>query len=321
MMDIIARAAHRASAKGGLPIYSAILVRQGDVVASDGVTTVIQRCAALKKFTFAVDAMRFLAAVRATDGKPKLNITDGGKLTVSRGKFRAILPLMDEENYPVPCTVADGTPLPGNFLSQLALIAPFIARDKARPWAMSVKIDAAAMYAANGVVLVRAEFDGWAGRDVVLPLAAVEALLGAKIAPNTLALTDHSASFRYDDMVLVTALLSHKWPDIARLLSDVGEQLPVPDGLADAIERVKPFCPTSTLAIISLTADGRVCTADGDISSSQDGFTFTQDTAFDAGWLLSVLAVANTIDLTKYPAVVPFVGAGIRGVLAGVKRG
>ena len=175
------------------------------------------------------------------------------------------------------------------------------------------------MCATNGVVLLCADLAEYHGGDVTLPLAAVDALLQLKAAPHTLAVTDTSAVFRYDGMILVASLLAHTWPDLSRLLADIGEQSAVPDGLADAIKRVKPFCPNSEHAIIRLTADGNVCTADGDSSGSQAGFTFAQDTSFDADWLLSVLTLATTIDFAKYPAAVPFAGDGVRGVIMGTR--
>jgi len=322
VIEELTKAARIASDKNGLPIMAAVLVRDGTLTAGNGAVTLTVPCPDLAGHTFAVDADRFLATVKACDGAPKIKITDGGKLSVTHGKFRALIPLMDADNYPVPTPDEDvGDVCPSDFMELLATIAPFIATDKARPWATGVKLSADTMLATSGTTMVSAETTGALFRtNAVLPTAAVEALLGIKAPPTTLLLTVNSAMFRWaDGSVMTVTLLAYDWPDMTKLLTDAGDQQPVPEGLADAVKRIKPFCPNKDHAIIRLTADGKVCTADGDSSGSQDGFSFAKDSAFIADELLAVLALAETIDLAAYPAAVPFAGGKVRGVIAGVR--
>lgn len=321
MIEELTKVTRVASDKGGLPIMAAVLVRDGALTAGNGAVSLTVPCPDLAGHTFAVDADRFLAAVKAADGAPKLKLTDGGKLSVVHGKFRALIPLMDADNYPSPVPDEDtGDVCPGDFMELLATIAPFMATDKARPWATGVKLIGDIMLATNGTVAVSAKMQGEFKGSAVIPIAAVEALLSIKAAPATLSLTTNSATFRWaDGSVMTVALLAYDWPDMTKLLADAGDQRPVPDGLADAVKRIKPFCPNRDHAIIRLTADGKVCTADGDSSGSQDGFSFAKDAAFIADELLAVLALAETIDLGAYPAAVPFAGGKTRGVIAGVR--
>lgn len=321
MLEELTKAARVASDKGGLPIMAAVLVRDGTLTAGNGAVSLTVPCPDLAGHTFAVDADRFLAAVKAADGAPKLKMTDGGKLSVVHGKFRALIPLMDADNYPAPTPDEDaGDACPADFMELLATLAPFIATDKARPWATGVKLTGYVMLATNGTVAVSAKTQGAFKSSAVIPLAAVEALLGIKASPATLLLTTNSATFRWaDGSVMTVALLSYDWPDMTKLLADGGNQQPVPEGLADAVKRIKPFCPNKDHAIIRLTADGKVCTADGDSSGSQDGFSFANESAFIADELLAVLALAETIDMAGYPVAVPFAGGKVRGVIAGVR--
>ena len=323
MIEELTKAARIASDKGGLPIMAAVLVKDGVISAGNGAVSIRVPCPDLAGHSFAVDADRFLAAVKASDGAPKLKLTDGGKLSVTHGKFRALIPLMDADNYPVAEYPETGAACPLAFIDQLRRVAPFIATDKARPWAIGAMLKgngSSAIIATNGTTLVRGYLDGALDRDAVLPLTGVEALLGVKSDPDRIAITANACVFYWPDgTVMSVRLLAHQWPDIDKLLDAPADYQPVPLGLADAIKRVMPFCPNKDHPIIRLTADGKVCTADGDSSGVVGGFTFAQDSAFIASELLAVLELADRINLSAYPAAVPFSGEQVHGVLAGVR--
>lgn len=323
MIEELTKAARIASDRGSLPIMAAVLVRDSTITAGNGAVSIRVPCPDLGGSTFAVDADRFLAAVKASDGAPKLKLTDGGKLSVTHGKFRALIPLMDADNYPVVDYPESGEPCPRDFIEQLRRVAPFIATDKARPWATGAMLKgagSAAIIATNGTTLIRGYLDGALERDAVLPLAGVEALLGIKADPDRIAFTTNACIFYWPDgTVLSIQLLAHQWPDIEKLLDAPADCPLVPEGLADAIKRVMPFCPNKGQPIIRLTATGDVCTADGDSSGVVGGFTFEQDSSFIATELLAVLELASRIDLGVYPAAVPFTGEQVHGVLAGVR--
>ena len=320
MIEELTKAARIASDKGGLHIMAAVLVKDGTISAGNGAVSIRVPCTDLAEHTFAVDADRFLAAVKASDGAPKLKLTDGGKLSVTHGKFRALIPLMDADNYPTTEHPETGEPCPHDFIDQLRRVHSFIATDKARPWATGAMLKGAAIIATNGTTLVRGYLDGTLARDAVLPLVGVEALLGVKSNPDRLAITANACVFYWPDgTVMSIQLLAHQWPDIDKLLDAPTDCQPVPEGLADAIKRVMPFCPNKDHSIIRLTADGKVCTADGDSSGVVGGFIFAQDSAFIASELLAVLELADKINLAAYPAAVPFSGERVHGVLAGVR--
>lgn len=322
MLEELQIAVKIASDKGTLPIFGAVLIQGGTITGINNAVTVHVPCPDLAKHAFAVDAERFLAAVRASDGAPKLKVTDS-KLSVTHGKFRALIPLMDAENYPSVPYPKTGEPCPKDFVEQLRRVAPFIATDKARPWATGALLKgkgSAAIIATNGITLVRGYLDGALERDAVLPLAGVEALLGIKAVPERIAFTSNACVFYWPDgTALSIQLLAHQWPDIEKLLDAPADCPLVPEGLADAIKRVMPFCPNKDHPVVRLTADGKVCTADGDSSGSVGGFTFAQDSAFIAEELLGVLKLADRINLAEYPAAVPFTGEHVHGVLAGVR--
>ena len=323
MLEELTKAARIASDKGGLRIMAAVLVREGTITAGNGAVSIRVPCSDLAGHTFAVDADRFLAAVKSSDGAPKLKLTDGGKLSVTHGQFRALIPLMDADNYPIAEYPDTGDTCPHDFIEQIRRVAPFIATDKARPWATGAMLKGAgssAIIATNGTTLVRGYLDGSLERDAVLPLAGVEALLGIKAMPDRIAITDNACVLYWPDgTVMSIQLLAHQWPDVGKLLDAPADYQPVPEGLADAIKRVMPFCPNKDHPIIRLTVDGKVCTADGDSSGVVGGFTFAQDSAFIASELLAVLELADKINLAAYPAAVPFSGVQVHGVLAGVR--
>lgn len=143
MIEELTKAARIASDKGGLPIMAAVLVRDGTITAGNGAVSINVPCPDLAGHTFAVDAGRFLAAVKASDGSPKLKLTDKAKLSVTHGKFRALIPLMDADNYPVVDYPESGESCPRDFIKQLRRVAPFIATDKSRPWATGAMLNGA----------------------------------------------------------------------------------------------------------------------------------------------------------------------------------
>lgn len=269
-----------------------------------------------------VQAIPFIKAVDACDGQPELNITAGGKLTVKRGKFRSTLPLSKQEDFPLQVfddgreTVCENiAPL----IPVLRRIRPFIGEDASRPWACGAMFKDGYVYATNNVVMARIPWDVPDGVIFNLPSFAVNELIRIAEEPDSFFCNDNSATFCYDrgQRWMRSQLFSTGWPDVSNFFTLAG-LTPVPEGLLDAVQKVRPFCPDPKFPVIHLDEKG-VHTADGDMAASVGGAALP-DSKYRAEPLELVLGEAIFIDLTKYPAPVPFAGLnGLQGVIVGVK--
>jgi DNA polymerase III sliding clamp (beta) subunit (PCNA family) len=268
-----------------------------------------------------VPAVPFLKAITACDGAPVLNITDAGRLTIKKGSFRSILPLADGLTFPLQTLddQATATDKTDELIKKLRIIKPFIGDDASRPWSCGCLFADGYIYATNNVVMVRVPWGVPEGVRFNLPSFAVDELLRIGEQPDGFCFerSDTAVTFKYGDRWLRSQLFDTDWPDVGAFFNDEALE-PVPEGLRQAVEKILPFCPDSKFPLIILNSEG-VSTADGTMTASV-GDMELPDGRYRAEPLLAVLSHAISIDLTKYPAAVPFLGAGgLQGVMVGVK--
>lgn len=268
-----------------------------------------------------VPAVPFLRATDACDGQPELSITEAGRLMVRRGKFKSSLPLSPPESFPRSEPTVCGSSLYDfeDMLRALKTIRPFVGEDASRPWVCGVLLKDGYMYATNNVVMARIPFSkARNGYAINLPSFAVDEILRINEVPTSIEYDDVSMTLHYGDRWLRSHLFDAAWPDVEKFFAEVALQ-PVPAGLLEAVEKVLPFCPDAKFPVIRLSAEG-VHTADGEMSAQVDTCALPAS-KFRAEILTLVLAHATAIDLSKYPAPIPFSGMhGLRGVLVGIKQ-
>ncbi len=267
-----------------------------------------------------VPAVPFLRAVDACGGAPVLNITEGGRLTMKKGKFRSVLPLSDSTSFPLQTLEWEGHRdwKPGSGLIKiLRTIRPFIGEDASRPWACGVLFSDGYLYATNNVVMVRIPYTMPEGTQMNLPSYAVDELLRIGEDPERMLFDENKAAFHYGDRWMRSNLFDVAWPDVSKFFDEAALD-PVPEGLREAVEKIRPFCQDSKFPIITMNSEG-VHTAEGDMGASVEGYELP-DSKYRAEPLQLVLTHAKRIDLSKYPGPVPFVGDnGLEGVMIGVK--
>ena len=307
------------STKDLVPVLTNFHFYSGRVQGSNGRIT-IDAPLELGTVDITVPAVPFLRAVEACDGAPQLNITEGGRLTMKRGKFRSILPLSDNSAFPLQeiCDVPDSKWAPDSGLIKvLRTIRPFIGEDASRPWACGVLFKDGWLYATNNVVMVRLGYTMPEDIEINLPSYAVDELLRIGKDPVRVSYDSSYALFHYGESWLRSNLFDSQWPDVSKFFQQ--EKLaPVPEGLREAVEKIRPFCQDSKFPVIELNETG-VHTAEGDMGASVEGYELPYS-KYRAEPLQLVLSHAKTIDLTKYPGPVPFTADnGLEGVIIGVK--
>jgi DNA polymerase III sliding clamp (beta) subunit (PCNA family) len=264
-------------------------------------------------------AIPFVKAIeRCTSGTVAIHITPGGKLSVRSGKFRANVDCTDE-NEILDGIVPEGNEvsISGQVVPALRVLEPFIATDASRPWAMGVLLRNYSAYATNNIII--AEY--WIGAnmpEVNLPVAAIDELIRIGEEPIRVLMSDRSMTFFFTgDRWMRTQVLGVDWPDVEPILSLEADLSPVPAGIFEALETLKPF----------VEEEGRVYFRGTEITTSpHDGVGASIELdglptrgAFNYKYLMALEGRVDEIDFSKAPPVpCPFRGENMRGVILGM---
>jgi DNA polymerase III sliding clamp (beta) subunit (PCNA family) len=300
-----------------VPILTSFHIYDGRIQGCNGKLSIDTPCPDLVGFDFTVHAPGFLKAVDACGGEPTISQKEAGFLAISRGSFKARLPLSPHEEFPRQHPEGEmGEPIGGPLLPLLKQLSPFIGDDASRPWACGVLFRGGQAFATNNVVVAgvpAVKFE----RSLNLPSFLVDELLRIGKEPTSVLANNDQITFRFaDGSWIKSSLLSAEWPPVENMLQE-GLRSTIPEGLLSAVERILPFCPDPKVPLIFLGPDG-VKTSDGDKSAVVEGFNLPQS-AFRAEPLCAVLKVAIDIDFTAYPKPVSWSGQnGLRGLLVGV---
>jgi DNA polymerase III sliding clamp (beta) subunit (PCNA family) len=308
------------STKDLLPVLTHFHIYDGRVQGGNGRIAIDAPCPELAGFDCTVPAERFLKAVDACDGEPRLKLTAGGKLIVSKGKFRAMLPLANHAAFPkITREHKHSVQTPrAKLLPVLRKLYSFIGEDASRAWSCGVFFSGGYAWATNNVVLARVPYDE--PRAYILPIFAVDELLRIGQEPAAIENEDNALSFGFvDGWWMRCQKLEGAWPDVAAFLpAQPSDSYAPAKALADAVRKVQPFCPDPKHPVIQTGPEG-VSTLDGDMSASV-GHDGLPPGRFRAEPLLAVLDAAAGIDLSTYPKACYWRGAGIDGVIVGLRQ-
>lgn len=261
-------------------------------------------------------ATQFVKAIQTCQETIQLNMTPAGRLSVKSGKFKAFVDCVQEE---FPDIKPEGTivPLKGDLLQTLKILTPFIAEDASRPWARGILLKGQSAYATNNVIII----ERWLGSpfpvEVNIPKFAVTELLRIGQEPSCLQISENSVTFHFDNnRWLRTQLYSTQWPDLSRILDQPSNQQPIPEGLWQALEEIKPF----------VDEVGRAHLMPGEIATHLDEgigavvqLPVTTTGCFHFEQLAMLESVATSIDLSLYPMPCLFYGDVIRGAIVGMR--
>jgi len=300
-----------------IPVLTHFRIYDGRIQGGNGRLSIDAPCPELAGMDITVPAERFLKAVDACDGEPKLKITDGGKLSITRKKFRALLPLGDPNAFPLGTPDGKQVAHDGEFLTALRRLRQFVGEDASRPWACGILLKDGYAYATNNIIICRTPCHwGCLLEPINLPSFAVDELLRINQEPDSIRVTDTAIMFGYGDSWLKTQLFDLNWPEIDRFF-DTKATAKVPAKLQDAITKILPFCPDPKFPAIRFGPDG-VSTIDGDMMAEVSGIELPE-ACFRAEPLMMVLDVATHIDFYCFPNPSPWRGKNLEGMMVGVK--
>ena len=323
MLDILKLVRGAVSTKDLVPTLTHFCIYAGRLQGANGFLCIDSECSELAGLDCTVPADRFLRAIDACKGEPKLKV-DGTDLIVSKAKFKAKIATRSRTEYPLH-ERETGTEirLLEPLLPRLRALRPFIGEDASRRWSLALCWQAGWLYASNNVVVVRVplKIDAPEGTIIQIPSYLVEEALRIGEEPQQCHLTENSLTLTYHVFWLKGSLTHERWPDGAAIIekADFNGCAQVPAGLLDAAETVSRFTVDAKSPIIELTEDA-IQTPDAEHSAVVDGFRLAPG-AYRSEILLLVLSAAKKIDFSAYPGAVPFEGAnGMQGVFVGVRK-
>lgn len=309
------------STKDFLPVLTHFHIYDGRVQGGNGRVTIDAPCDELAGLNITVPAARFLDAVDACEGEPKMKVSEAGRLTLTHEKFRAVLPLAAHDSFPRSTynkRAAKQHDLPKSFLTMLGSLHAFIGEDAARPWCASVLVKNGYAWATNNVTLARWECT-LAFPPVAIPVFAIDELLRIDREPRKMMVTDTAVTFDLGDGVWLQAQrVAGEWPDVEKIMPAKAPKKMIPTkGLLEAVIKIAPFCPDARLPIIE-TGEKGVSTMAGDMSA-EVACARLPDARFRADVLVPVLEAAEEIDLTTYPAPCYWRSRVMDGVVVGIR--
>lgn len=263
-----------------------------------------------------VKADKFIKAIEACKGTPVFDLTPTGKLSVKAGRFKAYLSTLPASDYPVVSQEGIMVDLKPNFISALKAIKPFISEDASRVWSTSILFSGGYIYATNNVIVARVPYELDYEFDVILPTDTVTRILDIGEMPTLCYIADTSMTLEYGKMWLRTQLTNARWPNVTQFFDEFALNVPVPDDLRDAVERVRDFCANEKFPVIKLGET--VSTDSAEEGAHMDGFALPES-SFHADQLVKVLSVATHIDFSTYPKPCLFKGNDIEGLIVGIR--
>lgn len=262
-------------------------------------------------------AIPFVKAIERCLDTTTLHITEGGKLAIRSGKFRAFVDCHDDSDA-LESVVPEGEDVVFSelIIDGLMKLHPVIGIDASRPWSNGILLRGQSAYATNNIVI--GEF--WLGHNVPeinIPAPAITEMLRLGLIPIGTKVSKNSITFFFDgDRWMRTQLLETGWPRIDHILDQTGDFQPIPPELFQAVETIAPF----------VSEEGRIYFREGVISTSpHQGEGAWHEVsglppfgAYHWKHLLHLDGVADVIDFTKHPQPCPFRGERVRGVLLGM---
>ena len=271
--------------------------------------------------TCAPKAVPMVKAITTSTDIVALSLTDANRLRVQSSGFRAYIDCVDMADLPTVAPEGDIIAIDGEgLLEALGVLLPFIGNDASRPWTNGVLLRGQSAFATNNVCLVEYWVGGESPFTANIPMAAVKEMLRIAEPPSHVQVCPNSITFHYEgDRWLRTALYSvDDWPNLRGILETPGNPTPVPEGLFEGLESIKPFAEKIDNVYFR---DGFLCT------HQQDGVGATYEVAglhsegiYRLPMLMKLNGVADNVDFTLYPKPIVFTGSRLRGALVGLRQ-
>lgn len=264
------------------------------------------------------EAAPLIKAISNCSDTITLGMTEGGKLRVQSGSFRAFIGTVEGATPHVEPAGADVMFDGAVLLKALKTLLPFVGNDASRPWTNGVLLRGQSAFATNNVTLV----EYWLGVEspivVNIPKEAIVEMLRIDEPPVRTQIDKNSITFHYaDERWIRSQLYETNWPDLSKVLDHKSTPIPIDEKLFEGIETIKGFADEL----------GRVYIQDGVLRTHADpdlGATYDLQLPFEGLYQIKMLSllqgVATTADFSRYPNPTLFFGDRLRGAITGMRQ-
>lgn len=299
------------------PTLTHFLIRNGRVWGFNGIIGLSSpiQC----DLDIAPQGLPFMKALNACEAEVSLHLAPSGQLVIRSGNFRTTVNCVAPEEHRALPPAGAFVEMPGGMLAAVKKLEPFMGFDASRPWACGILFRGRSAFATNNITFV----EYWLGYEfpieVNIPTQAIRELIRIGEEPLGLQVCEDRLTFYYEGgRWLMTKLSALEWPKLDRVfqLTETANYGPVPEGLFDALDKLRPFTDDM----------GRILFEDSSISTTGDetGTSITLPGVPSAGkfncdQLAALRSLVKQIDFNQYPQPVPFLGDAVRGVIAGLR--
>ena len=249
---------------------------------------------------FMVEAIPFIKAVRAAKSKEmKFNITEAGNLTISAGRLRTRMNVINE---PVPelHVVQSWSQVKEGLLSTLNSMAKLVPDAAPQLWATNLLFRKGYAYASNGVYLVRQRLSTSFEFECSMSKPLLEILTKLKKEPLSIGYANNTLYFGLEDNVSISCPATvHKWPDISKFFDAHYDMLPVTPEFKEVVEQLQVY--NEGLAVLRINApDKAVARLPSDALANQTVDVVFESTTFKRNLNLNLHSLAGFIKTANF---------------------
>lgn len=296
MLDTIrfVRGAVSDKATGPQPILTHFFIYDGRIQGSDGRVAIDASCPELD-ISATLNADKFLRAIDICGDKVKLKTTEGGRISITDGRFRATLASHTADYPRNDPSKGKKIKVPPGFIDELRILKPFIGEDATRAWASNIYFHKGNAFAIYNAMLGTILKSVMAELEMSLPLHCMEELIRIGTPPDSMIQDSNSLTFFWGkDRWLKSQLLVDEWPSktAEELVVSFPKKLQaIPDGFLDAVKKLTPFCRDPDYPIIDFDERG-ISTEEGDSKAEIIGIKLKSFRS-DSRNLIALLEVAD----------------------------
>lgn len=296
-------------------------IYNGRVQGTNGRMSIDAAIPELGAVNVTVPGDRFLSAIEAAGSEVTLTATDIN-VTITGGRFRARVPLLDSLTFPRVNPDPADWELDEPLLPTLKRLRPFVATDAANAWATSILFTDKSATATNNVCVVSEPCTMLAGTGIAsisVPAWAIDEVIRLGNELTGFGVSENSITFYFGELWIKTQLIVAPWPieRMRTLFASMPKKMnKAPEGLLAAVEMIVPFCKEPKFPVVLFSSKG-ISTEDGDHFAAVEGFTLPE-ARFNADMLRLVLAQAEQLAfLEDHRTAFKFGPA--RGIIAGLR--
>lgn len=249
---------------------------------------------------FMVEATPLLKAVRAAKSKEmKFNITDGGNLTISAGRLRTRMTLVNE---PVPEVhgVQSWSAVQEGLLSTLGTMSKLVPDAAPQLWATTLLFRNGYAFAADGNYLVRQKLPVEFEFECAMTRPLLDILVKLKAQPTSMAYQQNMMHFSVSGNInLSCPVTTHKWPNVDKFFVAEYHMEPITEEFKEVVAQLQTY--NEGAAIIRINSDGKaVCRFPTDQLANQVVDIQFDETSFKRNLNLGIHNLARFVKDAKF---------------------